>query len=129
MHHLDNRLNVLDRGLRQNAVAQVENMPWSAVGKLEDGIDPLFDLVSWREQYERVEVALHCTVMADKIPAAIERNTPVDSDNARVRFGNEIKHPGGVCSKQNCRHAFSVYLVENPLRGGQNIAALVVGSQ
>src|SRR4051812_46002540 len=52
-------LDVFDGRHRQDAVSEIEDVPWTAAGAVEDVVDGFEDALERREQNCGIEVALH----------------------------------------------------------------------
>ena len=74
-------IDVIDRRFRQDAVAEIENMSGTAAGAAQDFRHAAFDFFRRSEQRDRIEVALHGDVVADRGPAVVEIDAPVQADD------------------------------------------------
>src|SRR3989442_223387 len=94
MDDLDDGLERLDRGLGQDAVAEVEDVAGAAGGAPQHVARPLEQHVARPEQQRRIEVALDRAV-ADVAPRPVQRDPPVDADDVAPR-GREIPEEGAA---------------------------------
>src|SRR6266508_1550363 len=71
-----------------DSMPKVEYMTRPSSGTFKDnsglGLDPL----PRAEQGRRVEVALHAAIVADELPAAVERHAPVEPDHVAPSIGH-----------------------------------------
>src|SRR5262245_13281871 len=104
MHVLDEKPHILDRGLGENAVAEVEDVPWATGCLLQDRLGARRDLFLSRKKNYRIEVPLHSAAMGEHPPTAIERNAPVESDDVGIRLLHEWKQGRRVCAEINYRN-------------------------
>src|SRR5258706_12350763 len=82
---LREHLHVLDGRRRQNAMTEVEDMPWTSAGASED-IFCLIEHSARRAEQERgVEIALHGAGEADLLPGLVSRDAPVATDPIATR--------------------------------------------
>src|SRR4030095_2383692 len=66
--------------VRHDSMPKVENMTRPSAGTAEDIARPGLDPIPGPDQDGRVEVALDPAVVADELPAAVERDAPVEAD-------------------------------------------------
>ena len=59
MHVLGERLYVLHRCRRENAMAKIENVAGPSVGFLQDGVSAAQHPIEGREEQRRIEIALN----------------------------------------------------------------------
>src|SRR5690606_23799893 len=76
VHDLDDGADVLRRGVRQNAVTEIEDVAGAGAGALEQFDDLLAQLGERREQGRRVEVALDGGAVADFGPGLVDIDAP-----------------------------------------------------
>ena len=72
---------MFDGSGRQDAMAQIENMPIAAAGTAQDVFNAAFDLMERRIQRHRVEIPLPGSIMPDHGPGFVEMDSPVDADH------------------------------------------------
>ena len=89
MHRLNQCNRVFDRRLLHDAVAEIENVAGAAGGLIENlsGAAPNLGFVG--QQHERIEVALHGAVVADRLPGVVEPHAPIDADHLSAGFGQQ----------------------------------------
>src|SRR3954447_22922283 len=78
-HAFEHPLDVGDRRIRQDAVAEVENK-WPGPKRGEDRIDAAVERGAARAQRQRIEVALHRTPALDLISRKIKVNHPIQTN-------------------------------------------------
>ena len=81
MHGINQCDRIIDRRLREDTVAEVEDVAGASgsLGKNFGGAAADFGAVG--QEYAGVEVALHGAVEADGAPSVVEANAPVDADD------------------------------------------------
>src|SRR6202043_166875 len=62
---LDHADHVFDRSSRDDAVSQIEDVTWPAVGREQYLAHPLLEHPLGREQRNRVQISLHPAALAD----------------------------------------------------------------
>src|SRR3989442_1670865 len=82
MHPLHHRLQGLDRRLGENAVPEVEDVPWAPRGAGEHVPHLPLKLRPRRQERDRIEVALNGTGRRgpDPLPRGVQRDAPVYAD-------------------------------------------------
>ena len=87
-------------GLRQDPVAEVEDVAVAPARALEHverrGLEP----VPRREQRGGIEVALHAP-LADELPALVERDAPVEPDHVAVHLVEQRRGPGAEVDRRH----------------------------
>src|SRR5438034_11148796 len=99
MYPFHDALYRLDWGLRQHAVAEIEDVPGAACGALEHVAHPLLELGERREQRHWIEVPLDRPIGADPLPGGVERHAPVHTDYVAPGAGAGRETRGGDCSQ------------------------------
>ena len=85
MHVVDQPADIVDRGLRQDAMSQIEDVAGIALGLLgEDGVDLSPQHVPWGEQRNRIEIPLQDQIGANQRARATQIGAPVDADDRRA---------------------------------------------
>ena len=69
MHGVDHGDDVIDRGFRQDAVAEIENMAGTSASAAQNFRHSTFYFFRRCEKRNRIEVALHRDIMADAWPS------------------------------------------------------------
>jgi hypothetical protein len=85
------RLDVLDGSGREDAVAEVEDVPGAPARSLQDVVGGAQQAMARPEEQRRIEVALHRPVRADLLPGDVERQPPVDADDVESAPTHESK--------------------------------------
>src|SRR5213594_2732114 len=96
MDPVHDALQRLDRGLRQHAVPEVEDVTGTARGPVEHVAHPLLELGERREQRRGIEVPLNRPVGADALPRDVEGNAPVHADDVAAGAGEVGEQHGSV---------------------------------
>src|SRR5689334_16018774 len=99
------RLYVFDRRRRQDAVAEIEDMPGTAGGAREDVVRRGKHAVERAEQERRIEVALDAAVRANPLPRLVERRAPVGADDVAAGVAQIAENRPGADAEMNCRNA------------------------
>ena len=115
MHHLDHGLHLLDRCVLQDAMSQVEDVTGAACGAAQDVFDASFEFGERGEEGGRVEIALHSTIVTDNLPALVERDAPVESDDRAASLFHQRQEGGGVGPEMDDRHARRFGGFQHPL--------------
>ena len=68
MDQLDEALQILYRRARQNAMTEIENVPWSGLRQRKDVAGFLFHYRPGGQQCGRVEISLDSAVVTDSSP-------------------------------------------------------------
>ena len=129
MHHLDDRFDVGNRRLRQNAVAKVENVAGTASGLFENRPYPAFEFGSRGEQGCRIEIPLHGGVWPKLFPAPIERCAPVEANHVAAGVFHQRQKSRRVRAEVNHRNAGRAHFAQNQLRVRQNVFAVIVRTE
>ncbi len=87
MHRVDQCDRIINRRLREDAVAEVEDVAGAAGGLSENFGGAAADFGAVGEKHAGVEVALHGAVEADGAPGVVEANAPVDADDGAADGG------------------------------------------
>src|SRR4051794_21203667 len=99
MHEVDEPLYVLDRGLRQNAVAEVEDMPGSARGALQHAIGGARENLPGCKKKRGIQVALHRDAAAHAVPRLVQGSAPVHPDDGSACLALQLQELAGVGSE------------------------------
>src|SRR5262245_30148104 len=70
--------NVIDRSVGQHAVAEVKDMAGTPCGTAQNVGHAAFDFFRRREQRDGIEIALHGNIVADRRPAFVEIDPPIE---------------------------------------------------
>jgi hypothetical protein len=95
MNQLDQAAQLIGISLRVNAVADIKHMPRPSSRPIEDGPALPFHDLPWPQEHQRIEVALHGSIVADPLPGAIQRYAPVDADGVAARIAHGFEQGGG----------------------------------
>src|SRR2546423_13615155 len=90
VHGLDERDDVLDRSLRQYAVAEVEDVAGAVRCPVENDSGASADDVGRGEERYGVEVA-HDGYVAEPRPCLVEAHAPVEADNVAACLLHQLK--------------------------------------
>jgi hypothetical protein len=91
MHHFGHGMHVLDRRLRQDTMAEVENMAKAVPGSLYDVIHTVLDLGQWREQGHRIKIPLNADVIPEAAPGIIKGHAPIHADHVSTRLPHGLE--------------------------------------
>src|SRR5258708_14137685 len=95
------RLNVLERCGREDAVPEVEDVPGPSAGAREHFVGGCEDALERAEQQRRIEVALDAAVGADALPRLVERRAPVGADDVAARVAPLAENRAGADAEMN----------------------------
>src|SRR5215211_5325561 len=94
MDVVDEALDVIDRCLRQHAVAEVEDVTGRATGAVEHRLCPRLDRLPGGEECGRIEVALDGDRAAEPPPCRGEVDPPIDADHVRAGRAHRLQQSG-----------------------------------
>src|SRR4051812_11577741 len=92
---------MVDGSLREDAVPEVEDMPGSSLGLVQDPPGLALDLRNRCQQYGRIEVPLDTHALTEPLPGAVELNAPIEADDRTTRVSLELQQRGSVGPKVN----------------------------
>src|SRR5450759_5661131 len=105
VHRLDEDLQMLQWRRRQDPVPEIEDVARPAAGTAENVAGALAHKLRRPEEHRRIEVALDAAVVADPIPARVERHPPVQRYDVWSRGRYRLEHPGCVRAEVDPGHA------------------------
>ena len=91
MNSFDQRHDILDRRLRKDAMAKIENMTVALTGEIENMFGLPTQLFRPREQCNRIQVSHDGSIMTDPIPRLVKPNAPVDADDITTGVTHELE--------------------------------------
>ena len=115
----------LDRRSRQDAVAQVEDVSRPAICPPDDVVHSSAQFGERCKESDRIEVSLNGTLVADPLPAAIERSAPVETKHLAACFGHCLEEMLGTHAKVNAGHTETRETVEERATVGQHVVPVV----
>ena len=116
--------------MRQNAVAEIEDVPGPSVGQAQNVFGAPLQLRPRRKQQHGIEVALHGTGMSHGAPAFVEGNAPIQADDLRAGFRHRGQQGGAVGAEVDDGHVSFLLQSPDELRGGQQgVAAIIFHAQ
>src|SRR5579864_4822649 len=129
MDVLYQRLHMVDRSLRQDAVPQIENMARTPCGLLQDRFSArAYELVLC-EQHTGIEISLNRAAMLQQAPAFVERDAPIQSNDLSACLLHIRKKSGGIGAEVDHRHARFSQLFNQPLGLRKNKLPVVLDAQ
>lgn len=129
MYHIDNGPDVLHRCMLQDAMAQVEYVSRAAICAAQDIVDALFDLRQRCEEHSRVQIALHRDIAFKQVPALIEWDAPVESDNVSTGALHQRQQGRRVCPEVNYGDIFRPGCLQHSLRIGQDKTLVILRAE
>src|SRR5438045_2882259 len=93
MDELRKTLQVLDGSVRQNAVAEVENVPRPTAGALNDPASAVLDHGPGPQQQRGIQVSLDGAVVTDYPPGIPKVDPPIEADHVAAGFAHQRKDP------------------------------------
>ncbi len=123
------RLNVLQRGVGQYAVAEIEDVSRTPGGAAQHVVRGAEHAFHRREQQRRIEVPLDGAVVADHGPGLVEPLAPVHANHVPAGVLHVRQDRAGPDPEVNRRDTGVRERVENLLRVGQRELAVVGARQ
>ena len=105
MHVARERLDVLDRRHRQDAVAEIEDVSRPSARARQHVVGRREHAIERAEQQRRIEVALDRAVEADALPGFVERRPPVGADHVAAGVAQLAENRARADAEMNRRHA------------------------
>ena len=127
MHEVDHRSGLVDVGLLQHPMTQVEDVPGAACRLLKDVGHPAFQLVAPAQQGDRIEIPLDGALGARQFPGLVEPDPPVHSDDVWTGLGQQRNQCRVACGEIDDRGALDLPHDLSDVR--QDIPPVVVGTQ
>src|SRR5436305_10689877 len=127
VHGLDESDDVLDRSLRQYAVAEVEDVAGAVRRPVENDFGAAAYDVGRGEECDRVEVA-HDGNFAEPRPCVVEPHAPVEADNVAARLLHQLKKSGSARAEVYDGDA-GLDALDDLARVRQDVFAVVVVAQ
>src|SRR5271170_6748749 len=128
-NELHDLLDVLDRRIRDDAVAEIENMTGPAPCQVEDLTHPLAYQLRLGEESDGVEVALDSTGMVERMPRPVERRPPVEAEDVGSGLLHRWEQTGGVHTEVDRWDSHLLQLADEGLRCRQDVVAVVLYAQ
>ena len=100
----DQPAEIVGVGLREHAVAEVEDVPGPPAGAREHVERRRLDALPGPEQHRGIEVPLHRRSGARGEPALVERDAPVEADRVAAGGGHRREQVGGAGAEVDRRH-------------------------
>jgi len=129
VHILDEEADVLDRRVRQDAVAEVEDVPGATGSLVEDLLGLASQVVTGSEERGRVEVALDGAIGADCRPGVGQCDTPVDADHIGTGGGEQGQEASRASAEEDDRDVERLERGDDALCPGQDSALVVEGAE
>src|SRR5580704_15358541 len=83
-------LNIFDWSIRDDAVAEVEDVSGAPPGLIEDLVDSPADQLRRSEEGDRVQVTLYRAGVVEASPCPVKRGAPVETEHV----GSSVVHRG-----------------------------------
>src|SRR2546430_4172835 len=99
MHEIYDSPHRSDVGLRQHAMAEIEDVARAPAGSCKDVADLTGTLRSGGEQRGGLEIALDRAI-SDASPGGIQRDPPVDADDVAARCAEIFQKSGGARARR-----------------------------
>ena len=91
LHSIHERDHIFDWSFRQDAVAQIEDVPGPSARLFENRFSLRAKMISIGEESYGIEIAHHAHVMTDTLPSFVESHTPIKPNNIAARFAHQFK--------------------------------------
>src|ERR1019366_1949587 len=114
MHIPRERLDVLERRRRQNAMAEIENVAVSSARARQHIVGRGEHAIERPEEKRWIEVALDPAIEADALPRFVERDAPVGADHIATGFAQLAENRRRADAEMNRRHIVCGERVEDP---------------
>src|SRR5262245_61999442 len=105
MDVLSERLDVLDRRRGENAMSQIEDVPWLPVRSLQHIVGCGQHAIERCQQDRGIQIALNGAIVPDALPRLIQWDAPVGADDITTRFAHIAKNGSRSSPEMNGRHA------------------------
>src|SRR5579862_8311057 len=125
LHETRQALHVLNRRLRQDAMAEIENMPRASGSTAKNIFRTRLYFFPVSEEKHWIEIALHRALVIEASPAFIEWNAPVESNNVGSRFAHRWQKRGAIGAKVNNGHSRLLQLLHHAGDVREDGAAIV----
>ena len=120
---------MVDGGLREDAVTQVEDMAGTGSGLREDSAGLAFDFRHGCEQDDRVEIALNGDVVAEPLPGPVELDPPVQADDRAAGVALELQERDGAGAEMDHRAPTDRALAKSLAMCGWTNRAIIVRAE
>ena len=125
MHVRSERLDLFDRRVRQDAMAEIEDVARPSAAAVAGYRRLREQSLARSEQQRRIQIALNAAVVAQIAPRFVERLPPVDADDVAARLGDLGQDCRRADAEMDERDARVGERVEDPLRVRQRELAVV----
>ncbi len=127
MHDVDERLDVVDGSLRNDAVSQVEDVARASGCLVENRARTFGGDFAGSAKQKRVDVALDGVIVTNAFPGIVERNAPIDTDDGTAGITLRFEERGGVGAEVNDGHAGCFEVAEDVADVRRDVLAIVFG--
>ena len=83
---VDQRDCIINRRLRMNPMAEIKDVAGAAGGLIENFFDAAADFGALGQQYGRLQIPLHRSIISNSPPGNVQSNSPIDSNDRPARF-------------------------------------------
>src|SRR6202011_4339906 len=122
-------LHVLDRRLRQNAMAEIENVSRPSAGTPQNFVRARLQFFPAGEEQNRIQIALHGAAKFQAAPAIVKRNAPVEPNHLRSGFLHRRKKRGAIRTEINDWRSAALQALHQIGNRRENIATEIVHAQ
>src|SRR6185437_14866938 len=129
MHQIGDELDVFERRLWQDTVPEIEDMTIAHPDLVQDRTHLSLDLITRREEHDRIEVALHRVIVPDPPPALVDIDAPVHTDDIGAGRGEQIENAKGAGAEDDNRNAERPHRLDNPPEMRQHMCAIVARAE
>src|ERR1043165_802095 len=106
MDHVDEGNDIFNGRLRQNAVAQIENMARPSGRPLKNLFYFTAQVFATCKQRHWIEVSHHRLIKTDSLPPVVQRDSPINSDNLTAGFADKLQQLARAGAKVNDRYSW-----------------------
>src|SRR5216683_573525 len=129
LHKTSQILHILDRGLWQNAMAEIENVSWPSAGTAQNFLRARLQFFPAGEEQNRIQVALHGAAKFQAAPAFVQRNAPVEPNHLGSGFFHRRKKSGAIRTEINDWRSAALQALHQMGNMREHIATVIVHAQ
>src|SRR5260370_12401290 len=129
LHQTRKVLHVLDRGLGQDAVAQIEDVAVAAARELKNMLGARFQLLPIREEQDRVQISLDGAAIFEIAPAFVQRDAPVEADDFSAGFIHRGQQRGAISAEIYDGRAGLLQTLHQISDVRQDVTAIILDAQ
>ncbi len=125
MHEVDDGFHRIDRGFREDAVAEIEDVAGAPAHRIENPLGMPQRNLSWCKQHSGIEVALDRAIVTCALPSVFDRCFPIEADDGATRFTLQFEERLGSCAKMDHRYARLLNILQDVSNVGLHVFFVV----